>query len=478
MPLTVGRRPRRRETTAYAWTRFFGSFPLPAFLVLAGAAIALRVDAAVMRHEDATAVRTRIVTRGLQVVVYGYATNFAYALLDGWDSLATLLRADVLHCIGLSIAVTAALGVRATKATAVPSRRRLAIAAALVGILSTLSCPWITRATKTLHANGLGFVVGLFADVPTVTDMPVIPLIAWLCAGVLSAQAMLRARQRAQPSSTGGGIPRSFTLGLGSAGAFVAAVASHATTLVLDRLEEPLSRENPGVWFNVLDLAGRGCRRLGLRHRGGWLGFGVVALGLAAARPRVTGRLRLPHSVLLRDPRRTDERQADDDRSGRGSRPPLCAQLGGRVGPRLDSPPLREIAMKTGLVMSGGGARGAYEAGLVAGLVEVLGLRPSDPAPFHIYAGTSVGAINAAYLAAHADRGDLAIDGLIDAWTGLSLRRHLKVDTLRFLGLRDRLPFARESGCSAALCSIPSPSTRSCETTFRGIGCTATFSTV
>lgn len=113
--------------------------------------------------------------------------------------------------------------------------------------------------------------------------------------------------------------------------------------------------------------------------------------------------------------------------------------------------------MTMGLVLSGGGARGAYEAGLLAGMFEVLKLKPEDAAPFQIFAGTSVGAINAAYLAAHADRGDLAISGLVDIWEGLSLRRHLKVDTLRFLGLRDRLPFARNDGTMGRSLLDPRP---------------------
>lgn len=92
-----------------------------------------------------------------------------------------------------------------------------------------------------------------------------------------------------------------------------------------------------------------------------------------------------------------------------------------------------------GLVLSGGGARGAYEAGVIAGIVEVLGLRPGDPPPFRVFTGASVGAINVAYLAAHADRGDLAIDDLIDIWTGLSLEAHLQLDPLGFFGVRQRL---------------------------------------
>ncbi len=95
--------------------------------------------------------------------------------------------------------------------------------------------------------------------------------------------------------------------------------------------------------------------------------------------------------------------------------------------------------MSIGLVLSGGGARGAYEAGVIAGLVDVLGLGPDDEPPFRIFTGASVGAINVAYLAAHADRGDLAIDGLLDIWSSLSLEAHLQLDPLGFFGVRQRL---------------------------------------
>lgn len=81
----------------------------------------------------------------------------------------------------------------------------------------------------------------------------------------------------------------------------------------------------------------------------------------------------------------------------------------------------------TAVVLSGGGVRGAYEAGVVAGMVDVLGLRAADLAPFSIFAGASVGAINAAFMAAHADVGDLHIEGLINVWTSLRLDTHLRV---------------------------------------------------
>jgi NTE family protein len=98
---------------------------------------------------------------------------------------------------------------------------------------------------------------------------------------------------------------------------------------------------------------------------------------------------------------------------------------------------------RTAIVLSGGGARGAYEAGLVAGLVDVLELGPDDPAPFQIFAGTSVGAINATYLAANTDRGDMRIEGLVDAWTSLSLSEHVRFDPLGLIGWPRRLPLLR-----------------------------------
>jgi NTE family protein len=102
------------------------------------------------------------------------------------------------------------------------------------------------------------------------------------------------------------------------------------------------------------------------------------------------------------------------------------------------------------VVLSGGGTRGAYEVGVLRGIVEVLELTPSDPSPFQIFAGTSVGALNAAYLASHAHRGDLGIDGLVDAWASLRLHRHARVDRLGFtrralLDVRPLAQLVRES---------------------------------
>jgi NTE family protein len=61
---------------------------------------------------------------------------------------------------------------------------------------------------------------------------------------------------------------------------------------------------------------------------------------------------------------------------------------------------------RVGLVLSGGGARGAYELGVLSVLAPVLQQRGERPG---IIVGTSVGALNAAYLAAGADRGLVSV---------------------------------------------------------------------
>jgi NTE family protein len=73
----------------------------------------------------------------------------------------------------------------------------------------------------------------------------------------------------------------------------------------------------------------------------------------------------------------------------------------------------------TGLVLSGGGMRGAYEVGVLCGLLEALTIGGRAVAPFDLAAGASVGAINAAFIAANADSPGLNLDRLVNSWTGM-----------------------------------------------------------
>lgn len=88
-------------------------------------------------------------------------------------------------------------------------------------------------------------------------------------------------------------------------------------------------------------------------------------------------------------------------------------------------------AGSTGIVLSGGGARGAYEAGVLLGIMQVL--QPREP-PFQVLCGTSVGALNASYLAAHAHLPNMGADKLAAEWRALDVTKHLKLDLRGVLG--------------------------------------------
>ncbi len=80
--------------------------------------------------------------------------------------------------------------------------------------------------------------------------------------------------------------------------------------------------------------------------------------------------------------------------------------------------------MKTALVLSGGGARGAYEAGVMLYLREalpaLLGRHPGD-VRFDVISGVSIGAVNACFLASTAHEPETQARQLADLWRSLRL---------------------------------------------------------
>jgi NTE family protein len=75
---------------------------------------------------------------------------------------------------------------------------------------------------------------------------------------------------------------------------------------------------------------------------------------------------------------------------------------------------MESTAGKAGLVLAGGGARAAYQAGVLWALKEIL----PEPRvnPFPIICGTSAGAVNAGALAVGADDFGTAVDRLLQVW--------------------------------------------------------------
>ena len=87
----------------------------------------------------------------------------------------------------------------------------------------------------------------------------------------------------------------------------------------------------------------------------------------------------------------------------------------------------RKRAPLTAIVLSGGGARGAYEAGVIRYIRDELPPRVRAHARFEIVCGTSVGAINACFLAANAHAPELQGRALADVWERLRIEGVYKV---------------------------------------------------
>src|ERR1700675_3568320 len=72
-----------------------------------------------------------------------------------------------------------------------------------------------------------------------------------------------------------------------------------------------------------------------------------------------------------------------------------------------------------GLIMTGGGARAAYQVGVLRAVAHMLPRRARNP--FGIICGTSAGSINAASLASNADRFERAVSLLTRTWGNLHI---------------------------------------------------------
>ncbi|MFT6255408.1 MAG: NTE family protein, partial [Granulosicoccus sp.] len=70
------------------------------------------------------------------------------------------------------------------------------------------------------------------------------------------------------------------------------------------------------------------------------------------------------------------------------------------------------------LVLSGGGARAAYQVGVLLALKDLL---PPQSNPFSIISGTSAGAINAVSLASNIEDFHTSVDVLGQVWQGLTM---------------------------------------------------------
>jgi NTE family protein len=79
-----------------------------------------------------------------------------------------------------------------------------------------------------------------------------------------------------------------------------------------------------------------------------------------------------------------------------------------------------------GLVLTGGGARGAYQAGALVAIAEITN---DATLPFRVLSGASAGGLNVAYLASHARTFQAGTRALHELWCRLEPRKVFRTDT-------------------------------------------------
>jgi len=92
----------------------------------------------------------------------------------------------------------------------------------------------------------------------------------------------------------------------------------------------------------------------------------------------------------------------------------------------LVTPPTHGALGDLGLVMGGGGARAAYQVGVLKAVAQIL--PPGTSNPFPIISGASAGAINAAALAVYADNFSNAVRRMERVWGNFHVHHVFRTD--------------------------------------------------
>lgn len=101
-------------------------------------------------------------------------------------------------------------------------------------------------------------------------------------------------------------------------------------------------------------------------------------------------------------------------------------------------------ATTIGLILPGGGARGAYQVGVLAGIADLV--RTPRSGPFRVICGTSVGAMTAAYLASQMSDFHSAVVRLERLWSDLKVNQVYSAGYGKILGVLMRWVWSLLSG--------------------------------
>lgn len=156
----------------YRFSRVFSNIPAPLFLLLAGLSLGLQAERAERTGKHPAQLRHSMAMRALEVVGYGYLVSLIYAILDFRFALATILRADILHCIGLSLLVCTYFLVGRS------AIRGRVLTLCVLGLLLGLCQRFVPPLPLPLAS-----VLGLLVDVAPITRFPLLPLCGFAAIG-------------------------------------------------------------------------------------------------------------------------------------------------------------------------------------------------------------------------------------------------------------------------------------------------------
>jgi NTE family protein len=114
----------------------------------------------------------------------------------------------------------------------------------------------------------------------------------------------------------------------------------------------------------------------------------------------------------------------------------LAEQVGVTSGAAIPFEP-RSDEVRRAIVLSGGGARGAYEAGVMRFVLGELPRRLGWMPRFDVYSGTSVGAVHTCHLAAMSDDPEAGVRALVEVW------RNMSFSTVYRFGVGDAYGFSK-----------------------------------
>ncbi len=154
----------------------------PTFMFLAGLSIALIAHRAEVTGKDLSVVKKRISRRGLEILLLGYALHiFMYLLSGAGGPFVRALKVDILHCIGLTMAIVPWI--------AFPKGRINVVALAGALLLPPLS--------MLLYRLPIGdvlpsYIAGYFTSKTKYTLFPFVPYATWILFGLFIGPLFIR----------------------------------------------------------------------------------------------------------------------------------------------------------------------------------------------------------------------------------------------------------------------------------------------